>query len=226
MSLQQNVDRIQTTHVGSLPRPHHLLDLMKARLAKQPVDQKTYDETISRSIAECVRQQVECGIDIVSDGEFSKTGFYTYLQERVEGFEERAGQKLIVFQKEIAAFPEYYEDYFKGAMMAGTLRPIVPVVCTGPLKYRGEKQLQTDIANLKAAAKAAGISESRLFMPSTAASGVGVNEYYRTDEEYFHAFAVELGNEYRAIVDAGCCSRSTIRSYPTSSWSRSWTSGR
>jgi 5-methyltetrahydropteroyltriglutamate--homocysteine methyltransferase len=203
MSYQQNTDRIQTTHVGSLPRPHHLLDLMKARLTGQPIDQKAYDQTISSSIAECVRKQVDCGIDIVSDGEFSKTGFYTYLQERVAGFEERAGQKLIVFQKEIAAFPEYYEDYFKGAMMAGTLRPIVPVVCTGPLSYRGEKQLQTDIANLKAAAKAAGIAEDRLFMPATAPSGVGVNEYYRTDEEYFHALAVALRTEYKAIVDAG-----------------------
>ena len=84
--------------------------------------------------------------------------------------------------------------------MGGTLVPITPVVCVGPVKYRGEKHLQTDIANVKAAAKAAGVPDHHVFLPATAPSGVGVNEYYKTDEEYFHALAAELNKEYRAIV--------------------------
>ena len=87
--------------------------------------------------------------------------------------------------------------------MGGAILPIVPVVCPGPVKYKGEPKLQTDIANLKAAAKAAGVPEHHVFLPATAPSGVGINEYYRSDEEYFHALAVELNKEYRAIVAAG-----------------------
>src|SRR5215472_13574 len=88
-------------------------------------------------------------------------------------------------------------------MGGGAILPIVPVVCTAPVKYKGEAKLQTDIANVKAAAKAAGVADDHVFLPATAPSGVGRNEYYKSDEEYFHALAGELGKEYRAIADAG-----------------------
>jgi 5-methyltetrahydropteroyltriglutamate--homocysteine methyltransferase len=203
VTIQQNTDRIQTTHIGSLPRPHPLLDLMKAKLNGQRYDQKLYDATIAEAVAEAVRRQVECGIDIVTDGELSKPGFFTYIQERLEGFEPRPGQKLLLFQQEVAAFPEYYAQYFKEAMMGGAIVPIVPVVCTSPVKYRGEKYLQIDIDNVKAAAKAVGVPDHHVFLPATAPSGVGINEYYKTQEEYFHALAAELNKEYKAIVAAG-----------------------
>jgi 5-methyltetrahydropteroyltriglutamate--homocysteine methyltransferase len=202
VTIQQNVDRIQTTHIGSLPRPHELLDLMKAKLNGQPYDQALYDATVTRSVAQAVRKQVEYGIDIVTDGECSKPGFFTYIQERLEGFETRPNQKMKLFQQEVAAFPEYYAQYFKEAMMGGAIVKLDPVVCVGPIRYRGERFLQTDIDNLKAAAKAAGAPNHRLFLPATAASGVGVNEYYKSDEEYFHALAAELAKEYKAIVAA------------------------
>jgi len=203
MTIQQNTDRIRTTHIGSLPRPHDLLDLMKAKLNGKPYDREKYDAIVTRSVAEAVRKQVECGIDFVTDGEFSKPGFFTYIQERLEGFEARPNQRLLLFQQEVSAFPEYYAQYFKEAMMGGAIVPIVPVVCTGPVKYRGEKLLQIDIDNVKAAAKAAGVPEHRVFLPATAPSGVGINEYYKTAEEYFHALAAELNKEYKTIVAAG-----------------------
>jgi 5-methyltetrahydropteroyltriglutamate--homocysteine methyltransferase len=203
MSIQQNTDRIQTTHIGSLPRPHKVLDLLKAKLNHQPYDTAALDAAITEGVRDNVRQQVACGIDIVTDGEVSKPGFFTYIQERLEGFEPRPGQKLLLFQKEVAAFPEYYAQYFKDAMMGGTIVSIVPVVCTGAIKYRGENAVQRDIANVKAAAKAAGVPDHHVFLPATAPAGVGINEHYKSDEEYFHALAGELAKEYRAIVDAG-----------------------
>ena len=203
MALQQNTDRIRTTHIGSLPRPHAVLDLMKAKLAGQPYDRKVYAETIAAAVAESVRRQVECGIDIVTDGELSKPGFFTYVQERLDGFEARPNQKMRIFQKEVAAFPEYYAQYFKDAMMGGAIVAITPVVCVAPVKYRGEQHLEVDIDNVKAAAAAAGVPPDHVFLPATAPAGVGINEYYKSDEEYFHALAAELGKEYRAIVAAG-----------------------
>jgi 5-methyltetrahydropteroyltriglutamate--homocysteine methyltransferase len=203
MSIQQNVDRIQTTHIGSLPRPHELLDLMKAKFNGQPYDQDVYDALLKRSVAEVVHKQAECGIDIVTDGEFSKPGFFTYIRERLEGFESRPDVTVKLFQQEVAAFPEYYAEYFKTAMLGGAIVKLAPVVCTGPVKYRGEPFVQTDIANVKAAARAAGIPDHHVFLPATAPSGVGTNEYYKSEEEYFHALAAELSKEYKAIVDSG-----------------------
>jgi 5-methyltetrahydropteroyltriglutamate--homocysteine methyltransferase len=203
MSLQQNTDRIQTTHIGSLPRPHNVLDLLKAKLNGQTYDQAALDKAIAEGVRDNVRKQVDCGIDIVTDGEVSKPGFFTYIQERLSGFEPRPGQKLLLFQKEVAAFPDYYAQYFKEAMMGGTIVAITPVVCTGPIKYKGEQAVQKDIANVKAAAKAAGVPNTHVFLPATAPAGVGINEYYKSEEDYFHALAAELAKEYKAIVDAG-----------------------
>jgi 5-methyltetrahydropteroyltriglutamate--homocysteine methyltransferase len=203
VTLQQNTSSIQTTHIGSLPRPHALLDIMKRKYHGEDYDRGEHQAILRASVKESIGKQVECGIDVVTDGEFSKPGFFTYIRERLEGFEARPDQKLASFQKETEAFPEYYAEYFKTAMMGGAILPIAPVVCTGPVKYRGEALLKIDIDNVKAAADAAGVSHDHVFLPATAPSGVGTNEYYKTEEEYFHALAAELNKEYRAIVDSG-----------------------
>ena len=149
MNLQQNTDRIQTTHIGSLPRPHRLLDAMKAKYSGQPYDHAAFEQALRASVADIVRKQVDCGIDIITDGELSKPGFFTYIRERLEGFESRPTIKVKLFEQEVAAFPEYYEQYFKLAMMGGTVVSLAPVVCVGPVKYRGHKLVQTDIENVK-----------------------------------------------------------------------------
>ena len=194
-------NRILTTHVGSLPRPKELLDRMKARLTGNRDDDATYDALVRKAVADAVRMQVEDGIDIVADGEMSKPGFFTYVKERLAGFEPRAGAGKKPFASEVAAFPEYYEEYFKRAMYGVTVAPVVPMVCVGPVSYRGGDALRKDLDNLKAAL--AGRSHVDAFVPAVAPSGVGVNEYYKTDEEYFHAVGAALRTEYKAIVDAG-----------------------
>jgi 5-methyltetrahydropteroyltriglutamate--homocysteine methyltransferase len=196
-----SADRILTTHVGSLPRPKDLLDLMKAKVTGGSYDEEAYGRRVKSAVAECVKRQVECGIDIVSDGEQSKSGFFTYVRERLEGFEARPRQKRQAFAAEVKAFPEYYEKYFKEAMMGGAIAPVVPLVCTGPVHYCGEEALARDIANLKAAAAKAGVADA--FMPAVAPSGVGKNDYYRSEEEFLHTVARALRTEYQLIVDSG-----------------------
>ena len=192
---------ILTTHVGSLPRPRALLNLMKAEAEGIAVDRGEYEKQLRAAVAECVRKQADSGIDILTDGEQSKPGFFSYVRDRLDGFEPRPHQRTEKFAAEVAAFPEYYEQYFKRAMLGGSVVPSVPLVCTGPIKYRGEEALKRDIDNLKAAA--ANVKHHAVFMPSVAPSGVGTNEYYRSDEEFFHAVGAALRTEYLAIVDAG-----------------------
>lgn len=203
MTGQHNDGRIQTTHIGSLPRPHALLDLMKATYAGAATDPAVYDATLQKSVIEVVRLQAACGIDVVTDGEFSKPGFFTYVRERLEGFEQRPDVKVRMFQQEVEAFPEYYAEYFRGAMMGGAIVALDPVVCTGPVRWRGDARVNRDIANVKAAARAAGIADRHVFLPATAPSGVGVNAFYPSEEAYFHAVAEALSHEYRAIAGAG-----------------------
>jgi 5-methyltetrahydropteroyltriglutamate--homocysteine methyltransferase len=174
---------------------------MKARLAGAAYDARAYDERVRRAVAECVKKQAETGIDLVSDGEQSKPGFFTYVGERLEGFEARPQARRKMFPAEVAAFPEYYEKYFREAMIGGAIAPVVPLVCTGPVRYCGAEALKRDLDNLRAAAAAA--KACGAFVPAVAPSGVGTNEYYRTDEEFFHAVGAALRSEYRAIVDAG-----------------------
>jgi len=199
--MQPRPDRILTTHVGSLPRPKDLLDLMKARLAGAAYDRAIYDARVKSAVAECVRKQVETGIDIVSDGEQSKPGFFTYVHERLAGFEPRRQQRRQIFPAEVAAFPEYYEKYFREAMMGGAIAPVVPLVCVAPVEYRGGEALKRDITNLKAAIAEADAHGA--FVPAVAPSGIGTNEYYRSEEEFFHAVGAALAAEYRVIVDSG-----------------------
>src|SRR5215510_14538275 len=196
-----NIQHILTTHVGSLPRPKDLLDFMKAKATGNVPDAQLYEGRIRSAVAECVRKQAETGIDILNDGELSKPGFFTYVRERLEGFEPRPQQPTQGWPLEVSAFPEYYEQYFKEAMGGGAIAPIVPMVCTGPIKYCGADALKRDIENLKAAASS--VKAHAVFMSSIAPSGAGSNEYYRSEEEFFHAVGGALRNEYQAIIEGG-----------------------
>ncbi len=200
--MNRSTHRILTTHVGSLARPKDLLDMMKARVNGEPYDRDAYAERVRTAVAEIVRRQVESGIDIVTDGEQGKPGFSVYVRERLTGFQPRSPRRAPrQWAAEVAAFPEYYEQYFSRAMLGAGIAPRTPMVCAAPVSYRGQKAVRRDIDNLKAALE--GMNPEEAFMPAVAPSGVGTNEYYPTDEEYLHAVGEAMRTEYQAIVDAG-----------------------
>ena len=112
--MRRSTDRILTTHVGKpAARPHDLLDMLKARLDGKAIDQRAYDSKVSEAVDRMVVQQVEAGIDIVSDGEMSKPGHAIYIEERLTGYEQRPGHDTGYYAAEKNAFPEFYEEYFK-----------------------------------------------------------------------------------------------------------------
>ena len=199
--MKHSTERILTTHCGSLPRPKDLLDLMKASASGEAVDASTYAARVRSAVADIVRQQAETGIDVVTDGEQSKTGFSAYIIERLAGFTPKSDTRRTSFTAEMEAFPEYYEQYFSQRMTGGRVAPVGPVECTGPVSYRGQEAVRRDVENLKAAV--AGVQPQEVFMPAVSPSGVGSNAYYRTEEEYLAAVADAMHEEYQAIVDAG-----------------------
>jgi 5-methyltetrahydropteroyltriglutamate--homocysteine methyltransferase len=202
--VKRSTDHILTTHVGSLPRPKPLLDRLRDG-AHGP----EMDGAVAEAVGAAVDQQVAHGVDVVTDGEQGKTGFFAYIGERLTGFEPRPGARGAAWSAEIEAFPEYYADYFRRAMEGGSVVTMEPLVCVGPVTYRGQAAIARDIANLKAAL--AGQPHADAFLPATAPSGVGImtasadtaNEHYPSYADYLFAVADALAEEYRAITGAG-----------------------
>ncbi|TMJ92857.1 MAG: cobalamin-independent methionine synthase II family protein [Alphaproteobacteria bacterium] len=145
--MKRSTERILTTHVGSLPRPADLLDVVQAREQGKRVDEKAHAARLRAAVADIVRKQIELGIDIVDDGEFGKPSFVSYVNERLGGFEvdtEMPRPSPWAGSREAKSFPEFYGQ---GQLAA---RPN-HMVCTAPITYRGMAQLRIDIDNLKAA---------------------------------------------------------------------------
>ncbi|MHA6782710.1 cobalamin-independent methionine synthase II family protein [Pseudonocardia saturnea] len=199
--MQRSSERILTTHVGSLARPHDLLEVMREKEHGRPYDPDGYTKRVTTAVADVVARQVDAGIDVVTDGEMGKVSFLTYVKDRLSGFAADSGEKLMPpsWQVEIDAFPEYYAGYL--GKYTEQVSPMTTMVCTGPISYVGHEQLQTDIANLRAALDGHDVTEA--FLPSTSPSGFGRNEHYGSHGEYLEAVAEALREEYLAIVDAG-----------------------
>ena len=201
--MKRSDERILTTHTGSLARPHALLDLMKAKESGEPYDPAAYDQAVRDAVSYVVHKQAECGVDIVNDGEESKTGFGNYIRDRLTGFEradsQRAGPPRTGGREE-EMFPEYYEDYYKVGYFTTRVAAVYPLVCRGPITYKPE-QLQGDLANLREALKDVQVEE--VFLPATTPSLTQRNEYYKTQEEFIFAVAEAIRTEYKMIVDAG-----------------------
>src|SRR6516162_5856903 len=85
--MKRSIDRILTTHVGSLPRPADLLDAVRAKEEGKRIDAKTHASRLRAAVAEVVRKQIDLGIDIIDDGEYGKPSFVSYVNERLGGFE-------------------------------------------------------------------------------------------------------------------------------------------
>ncbi len=198
----RSTDRIRTTHVGSLARPPALLDLMQAAAQGRPVDPGELAEAERRAVTDVVARQRAAGLDMVSDGEQTKTGFYAYIGQRLGGFEPRpAATRWPGSGPRSTSFPEYYEQYLKPAMTGGMAVPVVPLRCTGPVSYTGHERLRRDLDLLREAVGDAGADE--VFVCAVAPSGVGGNEYYPSQADYLSAVADALHVEYAAIVEAG-----------------------
>ncbi len=198
------MDRILTTHVGSLGRPRDLLEIMREREHGRPYDPDALAKRVTAAVAEMVDEQVRAGLDVVTDGEMSKVSFLTYVKDRLAGFAVGGGERLMPpsWQVEIDAFPGYYADYL--GKYTEQVSPMTTMVCTGPVSYDGHEQLATDIANLRAAlAGRPDGAVTEAFLPSTSPSGFGRNEYYASEGEYLSAVAEAMREEYLAIVEAG-----------------------
>ena len=145
---------IKTTHVGSLPRTQKVVDFIFAREKGQDYDQSAFDAAMTEACAETVRRQVAAGVDMVSDGETSKISYATYVKDRYTGFDGDSPRNA---PADLKLFPTFLERLADDGGTPTYARPM----CVGEVKSKGQGELETDIANLKAGMAAHDLALSR-----------------------------------------------------------------
>jgi len=104
--MKRSTERILVTHAGSLPRPEDLWEMLIAKSNDRPYDREIFARRLRSAVTQVVKKQIDCGIDIVNDGEFGKHSFSDYARERLGGYVERApdpdGQAPAIFGRDLA----------------------------------------------------------------------------------------------------------------------------
>jgi len=189
--------RIQTTHVGSLPRSQEVTDLLFAKEQGKPFDQQQFDGTMTEHVNMLVRRQTEAGIDVVSDGETSKISYATYVKDRYSGF---SGDSPRNAPADLKQFPGFLQRLADSGGTPSYARPM----CTDKINPLDNGELEKDIANLKAAMAANGAT--RGFMNAASPGVISLflqNDYYPSRQHYLEALSEIMSAEYKAIIDSG-----------------------
>jgi len=195
-------ERILTTHVGSLPRPDDLLEMLGKEDRGEPVDTVALHARTAEAVKQLVKDQVEAGIDVVSDGEMSKMAYNIYAKHRLTGLGATdgtgvPGRKL---PRDIQDFPEMEAAPLGG----GGPELMQATVCNGPVAYADHAPLERDIANLKSATAAAGPHD--VFMNSASPGCLAnyvPNAFYPSRDEYRENLIEAMRPEYNAIHECG-----------------------
>ena len=195
--MRMSTDRILTSHVGSLPRPQDVVDLLFAQDREEAYDPRHFDQVMRDRVREVIQLQKEAGVDIPSDGEMAKISYATYIRHRLTGFE---GDSQRPTPQDLDDFPEYRDKLVKEGHSATYKRP----VCKGPIKVKSMDPLNADISRMKEGLVKNGIAEG--FMNAVSPGTVAVfqpNEYYPSHEQYMTALAEAMREEYETIVKSG-----------------------
>jgi len=191
--MKRSTERILTTHTGSLPRPDDLVTMLYARDKGELQEQAAFEARVREATAEVVRTQIECGVDVVNDGEAGKIGYSTYVKDRLTGFE---GEAAPLRAADLLEFPEYARRALRVRMQ----RP----ACTGPITYKDKEALRKDIENFTAALQ--GVEPEEVFLSAASPGVISLflkNDYYPNHEAYLAALADAMKEEYNAIHQAG-----------------------
>ena len=188
---------VLTTHVGSLPRPKIVSDLLFKREKEEKYNLQHFEEVISTSVEEVVKKQLEVGVDIISDGEMSKISYATYVKDRYNGF---AGDSERNPPQDLEKFPNYMKKIADSGGTPTYSRPC----CVSEISSKKNNDLCNDIKNLLSASKK--FNHKNIFMNSASPGVISLflsNSFYSSRNEYLDAIASAMKDEYETIVNSG-----------------------
>ena len=189
------MDKIKTTHVGSLPRSKKLSEILFKKDKNELFDQGELDKIIEEDVNKIVKKQIDIGIDIISDGEMSKISYATYVKDRLHGFSGESERRA---PKDLDDFPSYKEKIAKSGGTPTYTRPC----CTADLKIKDTKSLTKDISNLKSALKKNNHPQGFINSASPGViSNFLPNKFYKNDDDYLEALSKMMKTEYDEITN-------------------------
>ncbi|HEX3439922.1 MAG TPA: cobalamin-independent methionine synthase II family protein [Pseudolabrys sp.] len=194
--MKTSTSRILTTHTGSLPRTQKVVEMLLADQQTPGAHRGALHASVREAIAHVVKKQVECGIDIVNDGEQGRTDYTVHVLDRLTGFEGESSPPMGTGDEE---FPELAAQ-LKQFASPFQHRP----TCSGDVGWKDWAAAQADIDMSKEALKNAKAED--VFMTSPSPGQIArylKNKHYKTEEAYVFALADVMKREYKAIVDAG-----------------------
>ena len=199
-------DRILTTHVGSLPRPLDLFDMLIAEDQNQPHDTKALNERVADAVKKVVAQQVNCGIDIVSDGDMGKISYTFYVRHRLSNIAPGAPPGADIPEEnsnlDIVEHPEF-EARIKKQRGGWGLQYGRPWV-VGPIEYVNKQPLKRDLVHIQSAQRACNSTAGFMTAASPGVLSKFVpNDYYKDEDTYIAAMADAMKVEYEAIHASG-----------------------
>jgi 5-methyltetrahydropteroyltriglutamate--homocysteine methyltransferase len=194
--MKRSTDRILTTHTGSLPRTPKVVELLLAEQQKPGARRAELQAAVRDAVAYVVQKQIECGLDIINDGEQGRTDYTVHVLDRLTGFAGESTPPLGTGDEEfpeLAALLKQFASPFQH-------RP----ACSGAVDWKDWPAAQADIDLAKQAMSSTKAQE--FFMTSPSPGQIArylKNRYYKTDEEYIFTLADVMRREYTAIVEAG-----------------------
>jgi 5-methyltetrahydropteroyltriglutamate--homocysteine methyltransferase len=194
--MKRSIERILTTHTGSLPRTAKVVELLLAEQARPGAGKAGLTAAVREAIAHVTGKQIECGVDIINDGEQGRTDYTVHVLDRLSGF---AGESTPPLGTGDPEFPELAQLLSQFASPFQH-RPS----CNGAVAWKDFAAAQADIDLSKDMMKGANATE--LFMTSPSPGQIArylKNRHYKSEEAYVYALADVMKREYKAIVDAG-----------------------
>jgi 5-methyltetrahydropteroyltriglutamate--homocysteine methyltransferase len=199
--MKRSEDRILTTHVGSLPRPPALRDLLVGQDRGGVADEAALARESEAAVRHVVRRQLQAGIDVGNDGEQPRVGFSTYPAKRMRGFGGESKRRLA---RDLAEHPDYAARLAR--QRAGGARITDAPQAVGEVEYTdlGEAMAECDLFRRCVDAESTGFAEAFMTAASPGViATIMLDAYYGSHERYIRALAREMRKEYELIVARG-----------------------
>jgi len=199
--VQRSDTRILTTHVGSLPRPAALRELLVRRDRGEPVDAAALDREAAAAVERVVAGQLDAGIDVGNNGEQPRAGFSTYVAGRMRGFGGASRRELA---RDLIDFPDYAEMLARRRRDAARIGDAPQAIAEVEYADLGPAAAECD--GFLRATEGGPRRFVERFMTAASPGVIAtilLSAHYRSHEQYVMALAREMRKEYALIHQRG-----------------------